>query len=530
MPDQTTVRRALERADFVVVQEAYASAATCDWADLLLPATSWGEKEGTVTNSERRISRVRAAVRPPSVSNEGPRHDWQIAVALARRLEQHLPTRSGTTLFPYETPEQIWNEHRESTRGRDLDITGMSYPQLDAAPQQWPLRAGQTSGTERLYADGVYPTADGRARFAALPYTPLSEERESRYPYALTTGRLRDQWHGMTRTGTLGKLFGHAAEPDIQMHPQDMVDAGLVAGDLVRVTSKRGELVLPANPSHELARRQCFIGMHWGSEFMGGRTTDGRALAGVNGLTTSAYCPTSKQPELKHAAVRIDKVHLPWRVQALAWLPAEDALAAQRALRPLLSQFDHATCVPFSALSTTGQVTAQTGLWFQAANAQAPSFDQNWLTPLVNALQLDGPDTLRYTDAPRHQQRRVRLSREAGHRVLAFLMAGDTQSCAWMSTLLRDSLPAPESGLALLQASAHPPSGASVPRSKPVCNCLGVTEKAIVEFLQGCPGEPEHRLNNLQNRLKCGTQCGSCVPELKRLAQHTSTAHQKVVS
>ncbi|NIC41014.1 molybdopterin dinucleotide binding domain-containing protein, partial [Aquabacterium sp. A08] len=377
---------------------------------------------------------------------------------------------------------------------------------------------------ERLYTDGVYPTADGRARFAALPYTPLAEERESRYPYALTTGRLRDQWHGMTRTGTLGKLFGHVAEPEVQMHPQDMAEAGLEAGDLVRVTSKRGQLVLPAQPSHELARRQCFIAMHWGSECIGGRATDGTALAGVNGLTTSAYCPTSKQPELKHAAVRIDKARLPWTVQALAWLPADQALAAQRALRPLLSRFDHATCIPFSALNTSGQTTDLTGLWFQAAHAQAPTSTPDWLPLLVHTLQLDGPDTLRYADAPRHQQRRVRLSRDAGHRVQAFLLAGDTQSSTWMSTLLRDSLPAPAGGLALLQATAHPPAGAPVARSKPVCNCVGVTDQAIVQFLQHTPGEPAQRLVALQNGLKCGTQCGSCVPELKRLVQHTAAA------
>ncbi len=529
MPDQATVRRALERAEFVVVQQAYASAATCDWADLLLPATTWGEKEGTVTNSERRISRVRAAVRPPSVNADGPRHDWQIAVDLARRLEQRLPDRAPDTLFPYETPEQVWNEHRESTRGRDLDITGLSYAALDTAPQQWPLPEGRASGAERLYTDGIYPTTDGRARFAILPYTPLAEERESRYPYALTTGRLRDQWHGMTRTGTLGKLFGHVAEPEVQMHPQDMAEVGLEAGDLVRVISKRGELVLPAHPSHEWARRQCFIAMHWGSEYIGGRAIDGSALAGVNGLTTSAYCPTSKQPELKHAAVRIDKAHLPWTVQAIAWLPADQALAAQCALRPLLSQFDHATCLPFSALSSTGQTTEMTGLWFQAAHAQAPTSNPDWLPLLVQTLQLDGPDTLRYADAPRHQQRRVRLSRDAGHRVQAFLLAGDTQSSAWLSTLLRDSLPAPAGGLALLQATAHPPAGAPMTRSKPVCNCVGVTDQAIVQFLQRTPGESPQRLAALQNGLKCGTQCGSCVPELKRLVQHTP-AHTDAVA
>jgi assimilatory nitrate reductase catalytic subunit len=218
MPDQATVRRALQRAEFVVVQEAFSTASTCDFADILLPATTWGEKEGTVTNSERRISRVRAAVPPAGEA----RHDWRIAVDVAHRLEAQL--RPGQpSLFPYETPEAIWLEHRESTRGRDLDITGLSYDALEnEGPQQWPLREGDRAGRERLYADGVFPTADGKAKFATLPYRPTAEQRESRFPFSLTTGRLRDHWHGMTRTGTLGRLFGHVAEPSVQMNPQDM--------------------------------------------------------------------------------------------------------------------------------------------------------------------------------------------------------------------------------------------------------------------------------------------------------------------
>src|SRR3990167_3982605 len=143
MPDQATVRRALERAEFVVVQEAFSTTATGDFADLLLPATSWGEKDGTVTNSERRISRVRAAVVPPGAPDTAPRHDWAIATDFAQRLERALGrgTAAGT-LFPYPTAESVWNEHRESTRGRDLDITGMDYAQLEATPLHWPMPDG----------------------------------------------------------------------------------------------------------------------------------------------------------------------------------------------------------------------------------------------------------------------------------------------------------------------------------------------------------------------------------------------------
>ncbi len=308
MPDQATVRRALERAELVVVQEAFLTTATCDYADLLLPATTWGEKTGTVTNSERRVSRVRPAVTSPA----GTRHDWSIAVDFARRLEKKL--RPGlSTLFPYSLTdaeagaEQIWNEHRESTRGRDLDITGMSYAQLESQPLQWPMREGDTEGRTRLYEDGVFPTPDGKARFANVAYRPLAEPRESRFPFSLTTGRLRDQWHGMSRTGTLGRLFGHVAEPCVQMNPQDMSRRNLRDGELVHLTSKRGSIVVPVQTSNEVGLGQAFMAMHWGSEYLTGSSSIGEPLAGVNAITTSAYCPTSKQPELKHAAVKILK-------------------------------------------------------------------------------------------------------------------------------------------------------------------------------------------------------------------------------
>lgn len=524
MPNQATVRRALERAEFVVVQEAYATAATCDWADLLLPATTWGEKEGTVTNSERRISRVRAAVAPPGAGLHGPRHDWKIVVDLARRLETRLPQRADRTLFPYETPEDIWNEHRETTRGRDLDITGLSYAQLDTAPQQWPVRTPHAEGQARLYTDGVFATADGRARFAVWPYQPTAETRESTYPYALTTGRLRDQWHGMTRTGSVGSLFGHVAEPEVHMNPLDMQDSGIQPGDLVRVRSKRGQIVLPAQPSEQIGRLQCFIAMHWGSEFVGGQSSDGTPLTGVNGLTTSAYCPTSKQPELKHAAVRVERVHLPWTVQAMAWMPDAQALAIQQRLRPLLGEFAYAMCVPFARAAPSGQQPAQTGLWFRAANVEATPNAEQALSALMQHLGLDTPNVLQYTDSPRHQHRRIRLDRRDGERIQAFVLAGDTRSAQWLSALLRNEQRIPVSGHGLLQAASAPPGGQVLATRRMVCNCLSVDELTISSCLSTTPGTPSERLATLQATWRCGTQCGSCIPELKRLVQSIAPA------
>ncbi len=512
MPDQATVRRALARAEFVVVQEAYATAATCDFADLLLPATTWGEKDGTVTNSERRISRVRPAVPAPGQA----RHDWRIAVDVAQRLEARL--RPGKpTLFPYPDAESLWLEHRESTRGRDLDITGLSYAMLQQqGPQQWPLRAGDTQGKPRLYEDGVFPTPDGKARFAALPFVPLAEPRESRYPFSLITGRLRDQWHGMTRTGTLGRLFGHVAEPTVQLHPQDMERRGLKEGDLVHVTSKRGSILVPAQASDEVGLSQAFIAMHWGAEYLSGLSSTGEPLAGVNALTTSAYCPGSKQPELKHAAVKVLKAELPWTLLAVGWLPEAQALSAREGLRALMARFPFASCVPFGR--------ERTGVLFRAAAHEAP--EPAVIDQIEALLGLATADALRYADKRLGQRRTARLVREGeATRLEAFVLAGDTRAEVWLKPLLQDELPAAAYGRLLLMPGARAPV-AVVAKGRQVCTCFNVTEDAIQARLQTCEGTDDQRLAALQAGLRCGTNCGSCVPELKRLVRATAPALQ----
>jgi assimilatory nitrate reductase catalytic subunit len=212
----------------------------------------------------------------------------------------------------------------------------MDYAMLDNGAQQWPLRTGETTGQARLYENGIFPTADGKAKFANTVYQPVAEPCQARYPFALTTGRLRDQWHGMSRTGTLGRLFGHVAEPSIQMHPQDMARRQLKEGDLVHVTSKRGSIVVPLVASTEVGVGQTFIAMHWGEEFLSD-SASGARLMGVNALTNSVYCPTSKQPELKHTAVKILKAELPWSLLGVAWLPEADALASREKLKGLMA-------------------------------------------------------------------------------------------------------------------------------------------------------------------------------------------------
>ncbi|MCU4120873.1 nitrate reductase [Variovorax sp. N23] len=525
MPDQATVRRALERCEFVVVQEAFATTATCAYADLLLPATTWGEKVGTVTNSERRISRVRPAVPVPGAA----RHDWSAVADFAQRLEAMLPSRSAAPLFPYALDaeagaEAIWNEHRESTRGRDLDITGLSWAMLDArGPQQWPLPEGHSTGRARLYEDGVFPTPDGRARFYDVAYKPLAEAREPHYPFSLNTGRLRDQWHGMSRTGTLGRLFGHAPEPVVQMHPQDMARRQMRDGDLVQVASRRGAIVLPAQGNTDIGPNQSFIAMHWGEEALSGRSSAGERLAGVNALSTPVFCPDSKQPELKHTAVQIVKAELPWSLLAAAWLPGDRVLAAQTALRALMPRFAFASCVPFgSGGALAGGAAERSGLLFRAANPEA--VPPELLAEIEALLGLATPDTLRYADVRQGQHRAARLVRSAADphqaRLDAFLLGGDTRAEAWLKPLLQDQLPAQAFGRQLLRPGATAPVPMQA-RGKVVCSCFGVTETAIRLQLPRCTGTDRERLAALQGELKCGTNCGSCLPELQRMLHAT---------
>ncbi|QBK05896.1 nitrate reductase [Hylemonella gracilis] len=534
MPDQATVRRALQRAEFVVVQEAFTTTASCDFADLLLPATTWGEKEGTVTNSERRISRVRAAVRPPGQT----RHDWKIVVDFARRL-QARGIGSRHALFPYDGPEAIWNEHRASTRGRDLDITGLSYEQLEAAPRQWPCPAdttrhdpGQTPtlmpqhpgvslGKARLYEDGRFPTPDGRARFASVDYQPVAEPRSARFPFALTTGRLRDQWHGMSRTGTLGRLFGHAPEALVQINASDMARRGLKEGELVHLTSQRGSIVLPLQASEDVASGQAFMAMHWGSEFLGGHSSTGQPLAGVNALTTAAFDPLSKQPELKHTAVKILKAELPWTLLGLAWLPPERVGETRAALRHLMTRFPYTSCVPFGH--------DKTGLLLRAAADAAPP--EELLNQIEALLGLDVTGVLRYVDRKRGQRRALLLRRDAaapaGPATLqAVLLGGDTRAESWLRNLLQDELPAQAYGRLLLMPGAQAPAApdAARPRARQVCTCFNVDEDTITQTLTQCGGDDRERLVALQDTLKCGSNCGSCVPELQRLVRRTQAA------
>lgn len=485
LPNQALVREALQNAELVVLQEAYRNTDTAAYADLLLPASTWGEKEGCVTNSERRISHVRAAVNPPGEA----RADWEIAVDFARRLGARLGHLLTSQLFPYQNVEQIFDEHRETTRGRDLDITGLSYAVLDRdGPQQWPCPQGAAAGQARLYADGVFPTPSGRASFANTAYLPPAEQTNAQYPLHLNSGRLRDQWHGMSRSGTVARLFSHVEEPMFSMNGEDMQRRGLKDGDMVRMSSRRGFCVARVEKSEEMRPAQVFFPMHWGNQFMNS--------AGANALTLAACDPVSGQPELKHAAVRVEKLSYAWQMVALR---RGGALARMTQLQPLLGHFSYASLwlygkqEPLLVLRVAGEEAVADAL----------------IAEVDRILGLDDEEkTVSYRDARRGVAKRMLV--EDGE-VVGARLTGETAARDWLKEMMAQGLAFESVRLWALAPISSPPSG-GMARGRIVCNCKDVSEHEILAAL-----EQGADLNDLQQKLKCGTECGSCVPEIKRL-------------
>jgi assimilatory nitrate reductase catalytic subunit len=316
----------------------------------------------------------------------------------------------------------------------------------------------------------------------------------------------------MSRSGSVARLWDHDGTPSLRMNPRDLPRRGLTSGDLVEVRSRRGALVLPLLADDSVAPTQACAAMHWGDEFVSGHDAQGERLAGVNAVTQSAYCPDSRQPELKHAAVRVSKVELPWRVHGAIWIDDKDDQAgsvAQR-LRELLSRFDYASCVPVAGRQ------GRSGWAFHAASASAISAEL--IAELSAALDLAGADVLRYADARRGRCRMLALSGSGSEiRLRALLVVGDEATGRWFSDSWRDDQALAQPGRLLLGPDAG--SAPAKPRSAQICNCLDVSEAAIRSCLATLAGSADERVAGLQTRLRCGTECGSCLPTLRRLAR-----------
>jgi len=485
LPEQARVRAALEKAEFVVLQEAFADTETAPFADLLLPAATWGEKEGTVTNSERRISRVQAAVPAPGEA----RADWRIARDFALKLGERLGHADAPRLFAFASPAEIFAEHVGLTAGRDLDHAELTHAILERdGPQQWPWRAG--AGQARLYADGRFARPDGKARFVPVSLATTAEKTNARYPLHLNSVRLRDQWHGMSRTGTVARLHAHHETIALQLAPFDLERRGLRAGDLVRVSSPRASVVLTVAADPALKPGHACLPMHGGRR----RLSNGAA----NDLLAAHIDPFSKQPELKHAAIRIEKAELPWRGTVLAMAGGEQANRLSTALAPYLARFDYAS------LSFAGR--DETLMVLQLAHAGPPDLD---ILRAIEDLVGLGADAQAYDDPVRAIRKRAHV---AGERLQAMSLFGETAAAGWLREAMLAATPATVLRRWLFAPLAAPPV-AQASRGRILCNCLDIAERDIRSAIDA----GIRSVDGLREKLGCGSGCGGCLPEIGRM-------------
>ncbi|MEX2234509.1 MAG: molybdopterin-dependent oxidoreductase [Cyclobacteriaceae bacterium] len=294
LPDSRRVEKALKNARFVVVQEISGKSDTLKFADVILPAAGHFEKEGSMTNSERRISHLAKVIEPPGEAKA----DAEILCLFAKAM--------GFEGFDYNSPSEIYDEHCRLTKGTNLDISGLSHHRLKTQGTfQWPVPTPDHTGTTRLFTDHLFYTESKRARFLPLDRPEnLSEPVTELYPLILTTGRIRDQWHTMTKTGKVNKLRQHINKPFLEIHPHDAAGRNIRDGDIVVVANNRGTVRVCAKVSSDIKRGVVFLPMHWGKVL----TQD---LSRANNLTSMLTDPVSKEPDFKFSAVQVESYRKP---------------------------------------------------------------------------------------------------------------------------------------------------------------------------------------------------------------------------
>ncbi|MFY0598494.1 MAG: molybdopterin-dependent oxidoreductase [Cyclobacteriaceae bacterium] len=293
MPNARLVDEALKAAKFVIVQDISNRSDTAKYADLLLPAAGWLEKEGTMTNSERRITHLTKVIDPPGEALP----DSEILMRFAKAMGYHG--------FDFDSASDIYEEHTRLTKGTSIDISGLSYDRLkELGSVQWPVPSEDHIGTKRLFEDGRFLTLDGRAKIHISGNQNEHEERSEEFPLILTTGRIRDQWHTMTKTGKVAKLNKHIAKPYLEMHPFDAEARSIKDGDPVRITNGRGEVHVAAKVTDSIKKGVVFLPMHWGKKL-------NHDLSRANNLTSDRIDPKSKQPGFKYAVVEVVKYESP---------------------------------------------------------------------------------------------------------------------------------------------------------------------------------------------------------------------------
>ncbi|MGS0743246.1 molybdopterin-dependent oxidoreductase [Glaciimonas sp. GG7] len=482
-PDANQVQRALEKCALVVVSDIIEKTDTNVLADVLLPASGWGEKDGTVTNSERCISRQRGFLAAPGEA----RPDWKILCDVAQRM--------GFNGFDFTNVHAIFDEHaRLSTFNNGVGehalrlfnlagLTSMNKQQFDALePIQWPVVRdvdGNLSATKRLFTDHRYSHPDGKARFIATPPRAPMHATDEDYPLALNTGRVRDQWHTMTRTGKSAKLADHVPESFIDMHPQDALLYGVREGNLARVSSRWGAMVARVQHGGGIARGSIFVPIHWSNQ----SASDARIGAVVNPVVD----PISGEPEFKHTPVCVEDFPVAWHGFVLS---REE--------------------VALDGVSHWTRIAGRTFTRYELAGRNVIADHGKWVRSL---LGIDDPDAdwLEYADTTAGVYRAAHLIDDRIDTCVFISPRPDLPSRAWLASLfVKERLEdADRVGLLIGQ-----PIEKGADTGPTVCSCFGVGRNTICNAIraQGLTTVPQ-----VTACLKAGGNCGSCVPEIKKL-------------
>jgi assimilatory nitrate reductase catalytic subunit len=451
-------------------------------AHILLPATAWGEKDGTVTNSERRISRQRPFLPAPGEA----RPDWWMVAQVAHRM-------GFGAAFSYGSAADAFREHAalsgfENDGRRDFDIGGLASISDDAFdaldPVQWPMRMGEARQDKRkaqkrdrrFFADGAFYTADRKARFIApempAPKTPLSRD----FPLRLNTGRVRDQWHTMTRSGLSARLGAHLPEPFVEVHPDDATAMKLVDGGFAQVTSRWGSCVLKVTVSERQRRGSLFAPIHWSDE-----TASAARICDLVMPETDRY---SGQPDAKATPAAIAPAPFAYRGFALT---------------------RHPVALPEG--TWWARVTVTNGHGFLlATNAAA----ETW-RGAARQMFGDGADLAEYADAQRGIYRAAAF---VEGQLAACLFIGPTETApqwdAIKALFEAETLSDPARRVLLSGRSAD----GLVSAGPIVCACFSVGLATIRDAIQSGAATSVEAIGQA---LRAGTNCGSCLPELKRI-------------
>jgi assimilatory nitrate reductase catalytic subunit len=475
LPNADRARAALRRCELVVVSDCVADTDTARLAHVVLPAAAWGEKDGTVTNSDRHISRQRAFLSLPGLA----RPDWWMICQVAARM-------GFASHFSYAGAAGIFDEHARLSASRThkprlFDIGGLAglgvagYAALDAV--QWPVPAGTSAGTPRLFADGRFCHPDGRARFVATQPRPPRFGRDDEYPLVLNTGRIRDQWHSMTRTGRSGRLQSHLPEPFVDMHPADALRFGLRNGSLVRVATAWGRLIVRLRCSGELARGSIFVPIHWSDA----SASDAR----VGALINPALDPISGEPEFKYTPARVEPFMVSWYGFALT-------------RRPMITERFTWWC----------RSLANSSLRYEFAGRQIPGDWSKWARALFATDATT--DWIDYSDSAAGTYRAAVLHNEQMQSCLFISPRPELPPRTWLASMFDSPRLSAEQRGALLSGQPvdmRADDGAVLY----ACFCVG-RHSIRTAIEQGCLDTV-----SIGRRLRACTNCGSCIPEVRRL-------------